>query len=171
MIKVEAAGFSRPNEVSSMKRAAAAAIVASTLVLGAAGASAQQTEPAGFSGAEARATVDKYCVTCHSDRLKTAGLSRAKVNLQNPAADAPTLEKVVQKLRAASMPPIGAPRPDRGTYQRLNEWLQAELDRAAASHPNAGRTEGLHRLNRFEYQNVIRDLLGIEGLEIEKMLP
>jgi hypothetical protein len=125
-----------------------------------------------FSGADdARATIDKYCVTCHNERLKTGGLSLVQINLQDVSASALTLEKVVRKLQARSMPPAGAPRPDVATYDRLNGWLEAELDRSSSVHPNAGRTEALHRLNRVEYKNAIRDLLGIEGLEIEKMLP
>jgi mono/diheme cytochrome c family protein len=153
-----------------MKRMAAAMIAATSLVIGAAGPRAQQPA-AGLSSAEARATVDKYCVTCHNDRLKTAGLSLATVDLQNPEANAPTLERIVERLRASTMPPVGLPRPDRATYDQLREWLQTELDRSAVAHPNAGRTEGMHRLNRFEYQDVIRDLLAIEGLDIEKILP
>jgi hypothetical protein len=155
-----------------MKRRLVAVLVASSVtVLGATDAAAQKAVSTSFSSADARATVDKYCVTCHNDRAKVAGLSLAKIDLQNPAKDAPTLERVVQKLQAASMPPVGSPRPDPATYQQLNRWLKSELDRAASARPNAGRTEGLHRLNRLEYQNVIRDLLDIEGLEIEKLLP
>src|SRR5437870_5458371 len=105
-------------------RMAAALFAASVTVNGAAGTAAQQGAPGPFSSVDARATVDKYCVTCHNERLKTAGLSLAKVDLQDPSADAPTLERVVQKLRTASMPPVGSPRPDRGTYQQLSEWLQ-----------------------------------------------
>jgi mono/diheme cytochrome c family protein len=128
-------------------------------------------EAAPFSAADARATVDRYCVACHNDRAKVGGLSLAGVDLIDVSSSAEILEKVVLKLRAKSMPPAGSPRPDPEAYGQLYSWLQAELDRSAAAHPNAGRTEALHRLNRAEYRNAIRDLLGIEGLNVEAMLP
>ena len=157
----------------SMTHAIGALIVGSLVVMGTGRPVEAQTPPPSLlmAEAEAEATVKTYCIRCHNDRLKTAGLSLEQVDLHNVSASAPTLEKVVRKLRVGTMPPTGVPRPDRATYERLNDWFQAELDRAAAAHPNAGRTEGLHRLNRAEYQNVIRDLLGIEGLEIVEMLP
>ena len=155
-----------------MRRTVGALIAGSLVVMGTGRPVAAQTlSAAPLSMAEAQAAVNTFCVTCHNDRLKTGGLSLAQVDFQNVSASAPTLEKVVQKLRVGTMPPAGARRPDRGTYERLNDWLEAELDHAAAARPNAGRTEGLHRLNRAEYENVIRDLLDIEGLEIAEMLP
>ena len=123
------------------------------------------------SVADARALLDQYCVTCHSDRLETGGLSLETVDLTQPSASADRLEKVIGKLRLGAMPPVGMPRPDEATYTGLAAWLETELDRAAAAHPNAGRTETLHRLNRAEYENVIRDLLHIEGLDFSVMLP
>ena len=121
--------------------------------------------------ADARAILDQYCVTCHSDRLETGGLSLETVDLTNASASAERLEKVIRKLRLGAMPPVGMPRPDEATYTGLAAWLETELDRAAAAHPDAGRTETLHRLNRAEYENVIRDLLHIEGLDFSVMLP
>ena len=121
--------------------------------------------------ADARAILDQYCVTCHSDRLETGGLTLETVDLTDASASAERLEKVIQKLRLGAMPPLGMPRPDEATYTGLAAWLETELDRAAAAHPNAGRTETLHRLNRAEYENVIRDLLHIEGLDFSVMLP
>ena len=121
--------------------------------------------------AAARAILDQYCVTCHSDRLETGGLTLETVDLTDASASAERLEKVIQKLRLGAMPPFGMPRPDEATYTGLAAWLETELDRAAAAHPNAGRTETLHRLNRAEYENVIRDLLHIEGLDFSVMLP
>ena len=121
--------------------------------------------------ADARALLDQYCVTCHSDRLETGGLSLETVDLTHASASADRLEKVIGKLRLGAMPPVGMPRPDEATYTGLAAWLETELDRAAAAHPNAGRTETLHRLNRAEYENVIRDLLHIEGLDFSVMLP
>ena len=121
--------------------------------------------------ADARAILDQYCVTCHSDRLETGGLTLETVDLTDARASAERLEKVIRKLRLGAMPPLGMPRPDEATYTGLAAWLETELDRAAAAHPNAGRTETLHRLNRAEYENVIRDLLHIEGLDFSVMLP
>src|SRR5262245_50939995 len=133
---------------------------------------AQQPLPAGVaSAADARAVVNRYCVTCHSDRLKTGGFSLERLDLGNAAGHGQELEKVVRKLRLGAMPPVGLPRPDDATYTGLATWLETELDRAAAAKPNPGRTETLHRLNRAEYVNAVRDLLHLEGLDVALMLP
>src|SRR6185436_10430982 len=79
-------------------------------------------------------------------------------------------EKVVRKLRGGVMPPAGLPRPDEATYQAFIVSLETSLDRAAAAHPNPGRTEAFHRLNRTEYANTIRDLLAID-VDVEALLP
>lgn len=123
------------------------------------------------SATEARALLDRYCVRCHNDRLTTAGLSLESVNLDEVAASAVVLEEAVRKLRLGAMPPRGNPRPEPDVYAALTTWLESELDNAAARHPNSGRTEGLHRLNRTEYGNVIRDLLHLEGLDYSTLLP
>jgi hypothetical protein len=85
-------------------------------------------------------------------------------------AAAPVWEKVVRKLRAGQMPPPGSPRPDKAAYDAFASWLESELDRAADAHPDPGRTEALHRLNRTEYQNAIRDLLGLD-VRVADLLP
>ena len=141
-----------------------------SLAAGTAGA-APQAAPAQAKAVDGKAVLDKYCVTCHNDRLKTAGLSLAQVDFQDVGKHSDALERVVRKLQAASMPPPGAPRPDKATYLATSAWLTGSLDRAAAAVPNAGRVEGLHRLNRAEYRNVMRDLLGVEGLDVDQMLP
>ena len=92
------------------------------------------------------------------------------MDVSDVAAGAAVWEKVVRKLRGGVMPPVGRPRHDSLTYAALVSWLEAELDRAAAVHPNPGRTEAFHRLNRAKYQNAVRDLLGIE-LDVAKLLP
>ena len=132
---------------------------------------APQGAPAQAQPVDGTAVLEKYCVTCHNDRLKTAGLSLAQVDFQDVGKHSDALERVVRKLQAASMPPPGAPRPDKATYRATSAWLTGSLDRAAAAAPNAGRVEGLHRLNRAEYRNVMRDLLGVEGLDVDQMLP
>jgi hypothetical protein len=118
----------------------------------------------------AREFVRTYCVTCHNDRLKTGNLSVEMLDADQVSKSAETWEKVVVKLRSRSMPPAGNRRPDNGTYDTVATWLETELDRAAAANLNPGRPADLHRLNRTEYSNAIRDLLDIE-IDAAAMLP
>ena len=108
-----------------------------------------------------RALLDKYCVVCHSDKLKTGGISLQSADLTNIPAGAETWEKVIHKLSLGAMPPQGMPRPDQSSVNALVSWLTTSIDRAAATNPNPGRAT-LHRLNRTEYANSVRDLLGLE---------
>jgi cytochrome c5 len=119
-----------------------------------------------------RALVNRYCVTCHNEKLKTAGLLLDKANLENVAADGELWERVIRKLRGNSMPPPGVPRPDAATLKAFSNHLKSELDRAAAANPNPGRT-AVHRLNRAEYANAIRDLLALDptALDVASLLP
>src|SRR5262245_63623314 len=87
------------------------------------------------------------------------------------SSSAETWEKVVVKLRSRSMPPAGARRPDNATYDAVATWLETELDRAAATHLNPGRPANLHRLNRTEYANAVRDLIGIKSADPSMMPP
>src|SRR5262249_46452686 len=96
--------------------------------------------------------VEKYCVTCHNSRLKTAGLQLDGLDVNDVARDAPQWEKVVTKLRTGEMPPAGRPRPDAATYNAVASALENELDAAAAAKPHPGRVP-VHRLNRNEYTN------------------
>ncbi len=116
------------------------------------------------------ALLSRYCFGCHNDRTKTAGLALDTLDLAKISERADTWEKVVRKLRAGMMPPPGRPRPDGATYQGLVSWFERELDRAAAARPNPGRTEAIHRLNRAEYVNVVRDLFGLEP-DVSELLP
>jgi hypothetical protein len=118
----------------------------------------------------ARQLVDKYCLSCHSQRLKTAGLVLEGVDVDHPARAAQTWEKVIVKLRSRSMPPVNAPRPDNTAYDAAASWLENEIDRDAAAHVNPGHPAPLHRLNRSEYANAIRDLLGVE-VDAQGLLP
>ena len=130
------------------------------------GALAQQT-----AGAELlAATVDRYCLTCHNDRLRTAGLTLDGQDLSDVAAHAELWEKVVAKLRTRAMPPVGRPRPDTGTYDRIAGWLESEIDRVAVRAPDPGRTQAVHRLNRAEYANAVRDLLAVD-VDVDDLLP
>ena len=119
---------------------------------------------------EPRQLLNRYCVSCHSERLKTAELSLQAVDVDNIPRDAATWEKVVRKLRAGAMPPVGRPRPDAATYDRVASRIEGELDRAAAARPNPGRTASFHRLNRVEYQNSVRDILGLD-VDVAALLP
>ena len=114
--------------------------------------------------------VDKYCVSCHNDRLKTAELTLQNLDLTDVGGQTLALEKVVRKLRARAMPPIGRPRPEDAVYAEMTAWLEASLDRAAAAKPNPGRTAALHRLNRAEYRNSVRDLLALD-VDVSALLP
>jgi hypothetical protein len=122
------------------------------------------------AAAEHQATVSRYCLDCHNEVEQVADLNLESRDLANLAADAATWEKVVRKLRAGMMPPADGPRPEPEARLALAAWLETELDRAAAAAPNPGRTVPLHRLNRNEYQNAIRDLLGV-GVDVRELLP
>jgi hypothetical protein len=129
---------------------------------------AQPQQPA--SPPPQKALVDKYCVTCHNERLKTGGLVLDKMDLGRVPEGAAVWEKVIRKLRGGMMPPQGTPRPDQPTIDSLATWLETSIDRAAAANPNPGRV-GLHRLNRTEYGNAIRDLLDLDVPEVAALLP
>jgi mono/diheme cytochrome c family protein len=119
-----------------------------------------------------RAVLDKYCVTCHSQSAKDKGLvpvALDKLDLSHIGTDAEIWEKVVRKVNAGVMPPPGAPHPDRAASESLTSWLTTELDRASLANPNPGRAP-LHRLNRTEYANAIRDLLDLE-IDSATLLP
>jgi mono/diheme cytochrome c family protein len=130
---------------------------------------APQSQPSASTAAP-RAVIDKYCVTCHNQRLKTGGLALDVLDVANPGANAELWERVVAKLRAGSMPPPGNPRPDVETYRAVAIWLENEIDRAWAARPNPGRIGAVHRLNRVEYNNAIRDLFAID-LDVKSLLP
>ena len=117
-----------------------------------------------------QAVLRRYCVTCHNERLKTGGLALDTLSLTDVPAGAETWEKVVRKLRTHAMPPAGMPRPDAATSAALTTWLEQEIDRRAAARPMPGRTESIHRLNRAEYRNAIRDLLALD-IDVDSMLP
>ena len=117
----------------------------------------------------AQALTRRYCITCHNRRLQTADLMLDQADAVNVANSAETWEKVIVKLRARMMPPPGRVRPDGATYDAVASWLETELDRTAAADPNPGRPV-VHRLNRVEYANAVRDLLAVE-IEANRWLP
>jgi hypothetical protein len=131
-------------------------------------ASSSTTTPRASADVE-RALLDQYCVPCHNNRTKTANLSLEGLDLST-VGDHPELwEKVVRKLRAGVMPPPDVRRPSLADYETLRDWLEAEIDRKAGTHPNPGSVV-LHRLNRAEYANAVRDLLDLE-IDVAALLP
>ena len=116
-----------------------------------------------------RSVLDRYCVTCHNQTRLTGGLALDTLDLTDVAGSSEVLERVVHKLRSAAMPPPGRPRPSPEATDALVSSLEAALDAWAVAHPNPGRPAA-HRLNRTEYKNAIRDLLGLE-IDTTALLP
>ena len=168
-------GLRRPPEPSGPQRSAAG-VAALALACGflhlagapAAGQTARAAEAAP-AGTPSRALLDRYCVTCHNERLKTAGLTLDTVDVEQAAAHAEVLEKVVRKLRAGQMPPAGRPRPDAAEIDAFAAALETALDRESAAAPNPGRVAS-RRMNRVEYVNAVRDLLALE-IDGAELLP
>jgi cytochrome c5 len=145
--------------------------VVSALPLAVPPVSSQETAaPAEPQVSPQRAVVNKYCVTCHNQKLKTADLLLDQSDVDHPAEHPEIWEKVVRKLRGRAMPPGGAPRPDEATYESVAGYLESTLDKAAATSPDPGRTNAAHRLNRAEYANAVRDMLGLE-IDAATVLP
>jgi mono/diheme cytochrome c family protein len=117
----------------------------------------------------AQGTIDRYCVTCHNPRMKAGGLVLDGLPAANAAGEPQTWEKVIRKVRTGMMPPAGVPRPDRATLDGLAAAVETTIDRAAAAAPNPG-APALHRLNRTEYGNAVRDLLELP-IDAAALLP
>jgi hypothetical protein len=128
---------------------------------------APAVRPAAAGADQQRAVIDKYCVGCHNARTKTGGLALDDLDLSHLSDHAEVVEKVTLKLRAGLMPPPRMPRPDQATLTRLIGWMENEVDRGAV--PNLA-APGIHRLNRTEYRNVIRDLIGLK-IDPARFLP
>jgi hypothetical protein len=127
--------------------------------------SARSRAPAAFE----RSLLEKYCITCHNERLRTAGLALDRLNPADVGSQAEVWEKIVRKLHLGEMPPPGMPRPDLGASRDFVASVEKALDRAAAVRPDPGRP-AIHRLNRTEYANAIRDLLHID-VDARSLLP
>src|SRR5262245_46096253 len=132
-------------------------------------AAGKTTTARATGSSEYQAILREYCVTCHNSRLKTAGLALDTLGSPDLSTTSDVWEKVVRKLQLGVMPPQGARRPDLQTYGKLIRSLETELDAAAATHPTPGRAV-LRRLNRAEYANAIRDLLGFD-VDVTSLLP
>jgi mono/diheme cytochrome c family protein len=117
-----------------------------------------------------RAFFNTYCITCHNQKLRTAGLALDNLDAAKPSANAEIWERVIAKLQAGSMPPPGLPRPDAAVYHAVASVLENEIDKAWAANPNPGRINAVHRLNRAEYNNAIRDLFALD-LDVKPLLP
>jgi len=124
---------------------------------------AQQGAPA------AQALMQQYCIMCHNAKAKTAGIVLEGIDWSDPGANSATLEKVLRKVRTGEMPPPKLPRPTPAASTAFTDWLESQLDHAASTHPNPGRP-AVHRLNRAEYANAVRDLLGIH-IDSTALLP
>jgi uncharacterized protein DUF1592/uncharacterized protein DUF1588/uncharacterized protein DUF1585/uncharacterized protein DUF1595/uncharacterized protein DUF1587/cbb3-type cytochrome c oxidase subunit III len=137
--------------------------------------SAQGPSSAVPAPGSSRAVLNRYCVSCHNEKLRTAGLALDKMDVGNVSLAADTWEKVVRKLRTRAMPPAGQLRPEEATYEAVAARLEMGLDRAAAASPNPGKLPPFHRLTRTEYRNAIRDLLALEDLpkaiDLASLLP
>ena len=120
-----------------------------------------QSSSSAETASQHREVIQTYCLTCHNEALRTAGLLLDQVDVGQVSDRPEVWRKVVQKLRAGAMPPPGMPRPDQATYDSLAAYLEMELDRLASAESNPGRSP-IHRLNRAEYTNAIRDLLALD---------
>ena len=140
-----------------MRNALQVTCMAAFAAIGAAG----QAKSIQLSAAAQRSLLDQYCVTCHNQKAKIGGLALDTVDLYRPGDNAETLEKVIRKLRAGMMPPAGSKRPDAATYTALTSSLESSVDQAAAAKPVVV-SPGVHRANRIEYANSVRDLLGLD---------
>ena len=162
-----------------MVRAVAAALVVVLAGAAPAGAGAAEPQPLPPGGnpsqstapapSAQRALLDRFCVTCHNQRLQTGGLALDVADVSQVGEAPDVWERVVLKLRGGMMPPAGRPRPAGAALDELRGWLEAELDRAAAATVEPGRVP-THRLNRAEYANTVRDLLALD-IDAEALLP
>jgi hypothetical protein len=115
------------------------------------------------------ALIRQYCTTCHSDRMKTGGLTLASYDAAHPEQAPGVSEKIIRKLRAGMMPPAGVKRPEESALKSLAAALEARIDRAAALNPDPGHRP-FQRLNRAEYARAVRDLLGLD-VDVAAFLP
>jgi mono/diheme cytochrome c family protein len=146
---------------------------AAAVLTAAAGQQGARVAPVRATGSDAstahRAVVTQYCVTCHNNRLKSGGLELDGVDIDKLGDHPDVWEKVVRKVRAGVMPPQGSRRPEPAVLQGLVSYIEGGLDREAAARPDPGRPM-LHRLNRAEYKNAIRDLLSLD-VDVASLLP
>lgn len=114
--------------------------------------------------------LNQYCVSCHNQKLRTGGLALDTLDFTKPEILPQVWEKVIARLRAGSMPPAGSPRPDPPTYNAIASSLEKTIDRAWETNPRVGRVSAVHRLNRTQYNNAIRDLFKLD-IDVRTLLP
>ena len=119
---------------------------------------------------EVREILDAYCVRCHQETRRSGDFTLEALDVENPAADPEAWERAIRKLRARTMPPGGVSRPDEAEYEAAATWLETEIDREWRADPNPGRVGAVHRLNRLEYNNAVRDVLGLD-VDVTSLLP
>jgi hypothetical protein len=146
-----------------------AAVIVLAFVLDGPSGSAQSAVAPASTASSHQAVLTTYCVTCHNDRLRTSDLSLEHADLADVPKSAELWERVIRKVRAGMMPPVGMPRPEATALDGFISYLETSIDRAASASPRPGRT-ALHRLNRAEYANAIRDLLALE-IDATALLP
>ena len=156
---------------AGLAAALAAGLAAMPAAAQSAGAEAPASTAVSSPATDSRQLIGRYCITCHNERLETAGLDLEAFDVAHVSDGAETWEKVIQKLRTATMPPSNRPQPPAADRLAMIEWLETSLDAASAASPNPGRTETLRRLNRTEYQNAIRDLLALDIDATSLLLP
>ena len=154
-------------------------------VMVAVGTAAPTAQPPPASPESVRSLLNRYCVGCHNERrvtgagataslldsqLRATGLALDVADAERPSADAELWERVIARLKAGSMPPAGRPRPGKEESRAVTSWLETRIDQAASTNPNPGRTGSMHRLNRTEYGNAVRDLLALE-IDVAALLP
>ena len=145
-------------------------LLLAAIAAGALCAAPQQADKAAATAVNPnQALINRYCTTCHNQKLRTAKLALDVLDLTHPEKDALTWERAIRKLRGGMMPPPGAPRPPQEAVNTLATYLEDSLDKASAANLNPGSVR-IHRLNRAEYANAMRDLFGIE-VDAAALLP
>ena len=170
--KITLCNLSRSRLPANVLRVCGVLCAAPALAFGASAPSGPPSAPSTQRAPDA-SLIAAYCLDCHNPDTKKGNLSLEGLDARNPAhlaADPALWEKVLRKLDHRQMPPIGEPRPDAATYDRAAADLGTALDRLAAASPNPGRTDTFRRLNRTEYQNAVRDLLGV-SIDATALLP
>jgi len=147
----------------------ATAVFVSAVTLSAQNSPPQNSPAQSSPSATNRATLDRFCISCHRGNTPAAGLHLDTFDIANFETNGATWEKLARKLRNREMPPADMRRPDEATYKALVEYIESGRDRLAEMKPNPGRPT-LHRLNRTEYGNAIRDLLALE-MDVTELLP
>ena len=144
-------------------------------ILAAAVIAAMSTVPAwaqttgGTAAATQRAFVSQYCQVCHNNKLKSGNFSWAKIDLAHPEQNAEDAEKAINMLRVGMMPPPGMPRPSAAARAALVNYLETSIDKTSLAKPDPGNPP-LHRLNRTEYANSIKELLNVD-VDVSSLLP